>query len=141
MKFYVINHDYDHYDVNIFIHQKIGTLVEGIVSGKINLLSVMFSSVEITKVYSTSVTMLILNFSSMITIAKYISIIVCTQLYSTTVDSRTVIFSVCGPLEADPEYQLIVEANNVTVEIDNEISKFCYSCCFLWFLPCTAKLA
>jgi len=31
---------------------------------------------------------------------------------------------VCGPLEADPEYQLIVEANNVTVEIDNEISKF-----------------
>jgi len=34
---------------------------------------------------------------------------------------------VCGPLEADPEYQLIVEANNITVEIDNEISKFCYS--------------
>jgi len=33
---------------------------------------------------------------------------------------------VCGPLEADPEYQLIVEANNITVEIDNEISKFCY---------------
>jgi len=27
-------------------------------------------------------------------------------------------------LEADPEYQLIVEANNVTVEIDNEISKY-----------------
>jgi len=35
-----------------------------------------------------------------------------------------VLYSVCGPLEADPEYQLIVEANNVTVEIDNEISKF-----------------
>jgi len=33
---------------------------------------------------------------------------------------------VCGPLEADPEYQLIVEANNVTVEIDSEISKCHY---------------
>lgn len=30
-----------------------------------------------------------------------------------------------GPLEVDPEYQLIVEANNLAVEIDNEISKFC----------------
>lgn len=29
---------------------------------------------------------------------------------------------VSGLLEADPEYQLIIEANNVTVEIDNEIS-------------------
>lgn len=29
-----------------------------------------------------------------------------------------------GPLEVDPEYQLIVEANNLAVEIDNEISKF-----------------
>ncbi len=29
-----------------------------------------------------------------------------------------------GPVEADPEYQLIVEANNITVEIDNEISKW-----------------
>lgn len=28
-----------------------------------------------------------------------------------------------GPVEADPEYQLIVEANNITVEIDNEISE------------------
>ena len=28
-----------------------------------------------------------------------------------------------GPVEMDPEYQLIVEANNLTVEIDNEISK------------------
>lgn len=27
-----------------------------------------------------------------------------------------------GPVEADPEYQLIVEANNITVEIDNEIN-------------------
>jgi len=27
-----------------------------------------------------------------------------------------------GPLEADPEYQLIVEANNLAVEIDNDIS-------------------
>ncbi|KAL3204346.1 hypothetical protein MRX96_053024 [Rhipicephalus microplus] len=30
---------------------------------------------------------------------------------------------VTGPVEADPEYQLIVEANNLAVEIDNEISK------------------
>lgn len=29
---------------------------------------------------------------------------------------------VAGPVEADPEYQLIVEANNLTVEIDNEIN-------------------
>eukprot|EP00058_Branchiostoma_floridae_P009871 XP_002595359.1 hypothetical protein BRAFLDRAFT_118990 [Branchiostoma floridae] len=27
-----------------------------------------------------------------------------------------------GPVEADPEYQLIVEANNLTVEIENEIN-------------------
>ncbi|XP_074648016.1 U4/U6 small nuclear ribonucleoprotein Prp31-like [Tubulanus polymorphus] len=30
--------------------------------------------------------------------------------------------AVAGPTEADPEYQLIVEANNITVEIENEIS-------------------
>ena len=29
-----------------------------------------------------------------------------------------------GPVEADPEYLLIIEANNITVEIDNEISKY-----------------
>lgn len=29
---------------------------------------------------------------------------------------------VSGPVEADPEYLLIVEANNITVEIDNEIN-------------------
>ncbi|KAK6638007.1 U4/U6 small nuclear ribonucleoprotein Prp31 [Polyplax serrata] len=29
---------------------------------------------------------------------------------------------IIGPVEADPEYQLIVEANNLAVEIDNEIS-------------------
>lgn len=28
----------------------------------------------------------------------------------------------CGPVEADPEYQLIIEANNIAVEIDDEIS-------------------
>ncbi|ESO09443.1 hypothetical protein HELRODRAFT_185344 [Helobdella robusta] len=28
----------------------------------------------------------------------------------------------CGPVEADPEYKLIVEANNITVEIDTEIN-------------------
>lgn len=30
---------------------------------------------------------------------------------------------VSGPVEADPEYRLIVAANNLTVEIDNELSK------------------
>ena len=29
---------------------------------------------------------------------------------------------VSGPVEADPEYRLIVAANNLTVEIDNELS-------------------
>lgn len=29
---------------------------------------------------------------------------------------------IVGPVEADPEYQLIVEANNVAVDIDNEIT-------------------
>ena len=27
-------------------------------------------------------------------------------------------------MEADPEYQLIVDSNNILVEVDNEISKF-----------------
>ena len=40
----------------------------------------------------------------------------------------TLTFIVAGPVEADPEYQLIVEANNITVEIDNEISKLVYNC-------------
>jgi len=39
------------------------------------------------------------------------------------------LYLVSGPIEADPEYQLIVEANNVTVEIDNEISEFCLIHC------------
>lgn len=30
---------------------------------------------------------------------------------------------VTGLMESDPEYQLIVEANNIAVEIDGEISK------------------
>jgi len=29
-----------------------------------------------------------------------------------------------GPVEADPEYVLIVDANNLAVEIDNEICMF-----------------
>ena len=29
-----------------------------------------------------------------------------------------------GSVEADPEYQLIVDSNNLIVEIDNEISKY-----------------
>lgn len=32
-------------------------------------------------------------------------------------------FLVSGPVEADPEYRLIVAANNLTVEIDNELSE------------------
>jgi len=53
-------------------------------------------------------------------------------MFMWTVAGRTVAFCarvccpVCGPIEADPEYQLIVEANNVTAEIDNEISEFFY---------------
>lgn len=31
--------------------------------------------------------------------------------------------TIAGPVEADPEYKLIVEANNIAAEIDNEISK------------------
>ena len=30
--------------------------------------------------------------------------------------------TVLGPVEADPEYQLIVESNNMLVELDTEIS-------------------
>lgn len=30
--------------------------------------------------------------------------------------------AIAGPVEADPEYKLIVDANNMTVEIDNEIN-------------------
>lgn len=30
---------------------------------------------------------------------------------------------VVGPAESDPEYQLIVDSNNLVVELDNEISK------------------
>lgn len=33
------------------------------------------------------------------------------------------LFVVLGPVEADPEYQLIVDSNNMVVELDNEISK------------------
>lgn len=32
--------------------------------------------------------------------------------------------NVSGPVEADPEYALIVEANNLAVEIDTEICTF-----------------
>lgn len=34
---------------------------------------------------------------------------------------------VSGPVEADPEYRLIVAANNLTVEIDNELSELASS--------------
>lgn len=42
------------------------------------------------------------------------------------------VFAVCsvvGPVEADPEYQLIVDSNNILVEIDNEISKYMMCVC------------
>ena len=49
------------------------------------------------------------------------------------------VFAVClvvGPVEADPEYQLIVDSNNILVEIDNEISKYmmciCINCVGYW---------
>lgn len=29
-----------------------------------------------------------------------------------------------GPVEAAPEYRVIVDANNLTVEIENELSEF-----------------
>lgn len=32
--------------------------------------------------------------------------------------------SVAGPVELDPEYQVIVEANQITVEIDEEIGNY-----------------
>lgn len=31
---------------------------------------------------------------------------------------------IIGPVESDPEYQLIVEANNTAADIDNEISEY-----------------
>ena len=40
-----------------------------------------------------------------------------------------VVCSVVGPVEADPEYQLIVDSNNILVEIDNEISKYITCMC------------
>lgn len=46
--------------------------------------------------------------------------------------------SVSGPVEADPEYRLIVAANNLTVEIDNELSELLL---FLFkYLKCKAKM-
>jgi len=48
-------------------------------------------------------------------------------------------FPVAGPVEADPEYQLIVEANNITVEIDNEISKYIGIPFLARMLLCTSK--
>lgn len=32
-------------------------------------------------------------------------------------------YAVSGPVEEDPEYKLIVEANNLTLKVDNEIGK------------------
>lgn len=33
-------------------------------------------------------------------------------------------FTVMGPVEAAPEYRVIVDANNLTVEIENELSEY-----------------
>lgn len=40
------------------------------------------------------------------------------------------VLTVSGPVEADPEYRLIVAANNLTVEIDNELSES--GMCLMW---------
>ena len=37
---------------------------------------------------------------------------------------------VFGPAEANPEYKVIVDANNIIVEIDNEISSYMYMLSF-----------
>lgn len=39
-------------------------------------------------------------------------------------------FEITGLMESDPEYQLIVEANNIAVEIDGEIGKIRFFCHF-----------
>lgn len=44
---------------------------------------------------------------------------------------------VVGLMENDPEYQLIVEANNIAAEVDAEISRFP---CILFFINLTAIL-
>lgn len=41
---------------------------------------------------------------------------------------------VTGLMETDPEYQLIVEANNIAVEIDGEIGRFLYIMYLLVFV-------
>ena len=40
-----------------------------------------------------------------------------------------IISVVLGLVEADPEYQLIVESNNMLVELDTEISELVVSTC------------
>ena len=39
-----------------------------------------------------------------------------------------------GPVEADPEYRVIVDANNLVVETDNEISELSYDHLSTWRL-------
>lgn len=39
---------------------------------------------------------------------------------------------IIGPVESDPEYQLIVEANNIAADVDNEIGIKIYSIFFLY---------
>lgn len=41
---------------------------------------------------------------------------------------------IIGPVEADPEYQLIVEANNLAQDVDNEIGKNAKAVCFHYLL-------
>lgn len=51
---------------------------------------------------------------------------------------------VTGLMESDPEYQLIVEANNIAVEIDGEIGRFFIRILFLYscdsFMHYTIKI-
>lgn len=46
-----------------------------------------------------------------------------TEIEQNTGNSRKKI-EVTGLMESDPEYQIIVEANNIAVEIDGEIGRF-----------------
>lgn len=50
--------------------------------------------------------------------------------------------SVMGQVESDPEYQLIVEANNISAEVDNELGRIesnidCYRWLTTYVFDCT----
>lgn len=45
------------------------------------------------------------------------------KIFFQAIQFMAIHFAVVGPVEADPEYQLIVDSNNMAVQIDNETSK------------------